>query len=121
MQSNFQFHYYFIGWCSVLDLVFTVKFNSVHRATYRCRDENACITRAFLSCRDLIGPGQQHNQRTTFHCGADIARSTLIQMYFTQHLTEHSRHKTIHSQFLCLCFINLQSIIVFDKSETYFP
>ena len=61
MQSNFQFHYYFIDWYSVL--VFTVKFNFVHRATHRCRDENACITRAFLSCRDLIGPGQQHNQR----------------------------------------------------------
>ena len=61
MQSNFQFHYYLIDWCSVL--VFTVKFNFVHRATHRCRDENACITRAFLSCRDLIGPGQQHNQQ----------------------------------------------------------
>ena len=64
MQSNFQFHYYnnyFIDWCSVL--VFTVKFSFVHRATHGCRDENAGITCAFLSGRDLIGPGQQHNQR----------------------------------------------------------
>ena len=60
---KFQFHDYFIDWCSVL--VFTVKFNFVHRATHHCCNENACITRTrvFLSCRNLIGPGQQHNQR----------------------------------------------------------